>query len=180
MSTKATVTLSVTSFVAWDASASTGDPENCCKATASIDSSNTAKISLTTNSSDPTDFTININKPDSDWNLTFVVQPADDFEGVYTEFVPVGIALREQIGEGQDPTDPLGTDEFPSLKIAPVTIGSGKDKVTMRGLTFGDIEDKDNTTWDFLLMIQAVDNTHQDYPVGVIDPKIKGSTSRGN
>ena len=177
MSVKAVVTLNVQSFVPWDASAAQVDPANCCKATASLNSSDTGKISLTTDPGDPTIFTININKPGCNTTLSFVAQPDSTYTGPYTEFVPVGIALKAEVQKGQEPSDPLGTNEFPSVVIGSMDItGSDGKKRPMRALTFDKIKNVEDATWDFLLVIQAIDYGNVSFPVGIIDPRIKSST----
>jgi hypothetical protein len=177
MSVKAVVTLNIQSFVPWDASAALADPANCCKATASLNSSDTDKISLTTDPKDATKFTINLNKPGSNTTLSFVVAPDSSYSGPYTQFVPVGIALEAEHGEGQEPADPLGTNEFPSVAIGSMDVTDGDgNKQTMRALTFDKIKNVEDATWDFLLVIQAIDYNDVLFPVGIVDPRIKSST----
>lgn len=162
MSTKGTVTLEMQTFVSWNgATAATADT---CTAKGYLDSSDNKKISI--DGGGTTDFTININKHGSNTTLAFIVTPGE-VSTSFASFIPIGIALRQTDGDG---CDPIGTKEF-----AKVTIADDADQ--NRVLTLN-VDANEDATWDFYIVIQGVpsDDSDDTYPVGIIDPRIKGST----
>ena len=162
MSTKATVTLEMQNFVPWNgATAVTADT---CTAKGYLDSNNEKKISI--EGGGTTEFTININKHGSDTTLAFIITPGE-VSTTYASFIPIGIALRQTDGDG---CDPVGTKEFAKVTIE----DDGNDN---RVLTL-DVDANEDATWDFYIVIQGMpsDDTDDTYPVGIIDPRIKGST----
>jgi hypothetical protein len=164
MATTGTVTLDVTSFVPWVAG--TQAAENCCKADGSLESSDNSKISITyPDPDDHTQFTINIGKHGSSTSLIF--QITGDIEG-YRSFIPIGIAFRPDVLGAADPTGAL---EFPSSSVA--KNGDGERVLTVNvAKNFNEL-----VTWDFYLVIQACPTDFaQPYNIGVIDPKIRGTT----
>ncbi len=162
MSTKGTLTLTVTEFTPWDAQPPV-DATNCCKATATLEA-NDRKIQL--DNTDPTNFVITIYEHGRDTTLSFIVQAPEGGVGGYTTFAPVGIAFKQTSGSG----DGVAIGEFPET-----TIDSDKDG--NRVLTLSVSENNEDAEWDFYLVIQGVSTggaTNQ-HAVGIIDPRVRGT-----
>ncbi len=162
MSTKGTLTLTVSEFKVWNAG-----ENQCSSATANLDNHNDNKIQLVDGNT--TDFEIVIYSHGSNTSLEFLVVLGDSVVG-YDEVYPVGIAFKESDGQS---ADPIGLNEFPESTV------SGDSATRM--LTVKLNNQNEDVTWDFLVVIQAVsrgeDGSVTSSAIGIVDPRVRGSTS---
>jgi hypothetical protein len=168
MSTKGTLTLTVTAFRPWDAQPPAGG-KNCCTATASLEA-NDNKIQL--EDGNTTDFQVVIYKHGSNTELEFYIQPMEGGTDGFSQFIPIGIAFKETDTTN---SDPVGTDEFPETTIEFDNDGNRRMTVEVSSVNV-------DLSWNFYIVIQAIqsrDETTDPGPVstaiGIIDPRVRGS-----